>query len=275
METQIFMKSTIIFIHGMFQNAKSWNNWIKYFTDKGYNCIAESWPLHEGEPADLRANPPASLGELKLTTITQKYREIAAAQTEKPILIGHSVGGLIVQILVNEGLAKLGVPISSVAPNAMISLDWGFAKNSAAIMNPLKGDEPFMMDMEGFQGSFANSMTLEAVKQPFEQTATHDSRNVLRDCLGEDGKVDLDLPHVPLLFVAGENDEIIPYELCEKNAKAYTDELSRTDYRMFNKRSHFICYEPGYEEVLKVIANWIEENENSPAYDVASIEIDH
>ena len=62
-------------------------------------------------------------------------------------------------------------------------------------------------------------MSLEAVKQPYEQTATHDSRNVLRDCLGEDGKVDLDLPHVPLLFIAGEKDEIIPYELCEKKPK--------------------------------------------------------
>ncbi|MFD1257645.1 alpha/beta hydrolase [Mucilaginibacter terrae] len=267
------MKSTIIFIHGMFQNAKSWGKWVEYFTAKGYNCIAESWPLHEGEPADLRANPPVGLGELRLATITQKYRELAASQTEKPIIIGHSVGGLITQILVNEGLAKLGVPISSVAPNGMISLDWGFAKNSAMIMNPLKGDEIFTMDLEGFQGAFANTLTLEAAKVPFEQTATHDSRNVLRDCLGDDGKVDLDLPHVPLLFVAGEKDEIIPYELCEKNAEAYTDEISFVDHRTFNNRSHFICYEPGYEEVLSFVANWIEQKENAPAFDTTPIKI--
>jgi pimeloyl-ACP methyl ester carboxylesterase len=269
------MKSTIIFIHGMFQNAKSWDKWVQYFTEKGYNCIAESWPLHVGEPADLRANPPAGLGELRMATIIQKYRELAATQSEKPILIGHSVGGLITQILVNEGLAKLGVPISSVAPNGMISLDWGFAKNSAMIMNPLKGDEVFTMDLEGFQGSFANTLSLDAAKTPFEQTATHDSRNVLRDCLGEDGKVDLDLPHVPLLFVAGKEDQIIPYELCEKNAKAYTDEVSFVDHRTFDNRSHFICYEPGYDEVLSFVANWIEQRENGPAYNAAPIEIDH
>lgn len=269
------MKSTIIFIHGMFQNAKSWDKWVQYFTEKGYNCIAESWPLHEGEPAQLRTNPPAGLGELKLATVTDKYRQLATAQTEKPIIIGHSVGGIITQILVNEGLAKLGVPISSVAPNGMISLDWGFAKNSATIMNPLKGDEPFIMDLEGFQASFANTLTLEQVQTPFEETATHDSRNVLRDCLGDDGKVDLDLPHVPLLFIAGEKDEIIPYELCEKNAKAYTDELSTVDYRMFTNRSHFICYEPGYEEIIDIVYDWVQRKEDVPAYAVDPIKIDH
>lgn len=264
------MKSTIIFIHGMFQNAKSWDAWVKFFSDKGYNCIAESWPLHEGEPSQLRANPPAGLGELKLYTVIDKFRNLVASQTEKPIIIGHSVGGLITQVLVNEGLAKLGVPISSVAPNGMISFDLDFAKNSALIMNPLKGDDIFEMDLESFQGAFANTMSLEAVKEPYERTATHDSRNVLRNCLGDDGKVDLDLPHVPLLFVAGEEDKIIPYELCEKNAKAYTDEISSVDYRQFSGKSHFICGEPGYEEVMAAIYEWIQQREDMPAYNTSS-----
>jgi len=269
------MKNTIIFIHGMFQNAQSWDKWVEYFTAKGYHCIAESWPLHEGDPASLRSDPPAGLGELRLATITEKYRQLAAAQTDKPILIGHSVGGLIVQLLVNEGLAKLGVPISPVAPNAMISFDWGFIKNSAMITNPFKGDDPFLMDLEGFHDSFCNTMTLEATQGPFERTATHDSRNVLRDCLGEDGHVDLDLPHVPLLFIAGEEDQIIPYELIEKNAKANTDELSRTDYRKFAQRGHFICREPGYEQVISAVSEWIEQKEDLPDYKTDEIKIDH
>ncbi|MVN89698.1 alpha/beta hydrolase [Mucilaginibacter aquatilis] len=268
------MKGTIIFIHGMFQNAKSWNNWVEHFTAKGYNCIAESWPLHEGEPAELRANVPNGLGELRLATITDKYRQLAAAQTEKPIIIGHSVGGLITQILVNEGLAKLGVPVSTVAPNAMISFDWGFVKNSALITNPLKGDDAFIMDAESFHGSFANTMSEEAAKQAWQDTATNDSRNVLRDCLGEDGKVDLDLPHVPMLFIAGEEDQIIPYELCEKNAKAYTDEISFTDHKTFANRSHFICNEPGWEEVLQTVSSWIDEKENAPTYNAQPIDIE-
>jgi pimeloyl-ACP methyl ester carboxylesterase len=260
------MKNTIIFIHGMFQNAKSWDNWVAYFTEKGYNCIAESWPLHEGDPADLRANIPAGLGELRLSQIINKFHKLVLEQPEPPILIGHSVGGLVAQILVNNNVAKLGIPISSVAPNAMISFDWGFFKNSTLISNPLKGDDPFIMDLESFHGSFCNTMSMEETTAAYEATATHDSRNVLRDCLGEDGKVDVDLPHVPLLFIAGAEDQIIPAGLNEKNAKAYNDELSYTDFKEFASRGHYICGQPGWEEVADHVFNWIEEKGNIPPY---------
>src|SRR5689334_11888047 len=89
------MKTTLVFIHGMFQNDKSWKNWVKYFSFKGYNCINEPWPLHHGDPADLRANPPEGLGDLRLRHVVSKYFEIVnAVEDEHVVLIGHSVGGL-------------------------------------------------------------------------------------------------------------------------------------------------------------------------------------
>lgn len=262
------MKGTIIFIHGMFQNGKSWDKWVNYFTEKGYNCLAPSWTLHEGEPAVLQQNPPAGLGELRLATLINQFYKLAEEQPEPPILIGHSVGGLIVQILVNNKLGKLGVPISSVAPNAMTSFEWGFIKNSALITNPFKGDDPFIMDLQSFHNSFCNTMTMEQTEIAYRETATNDSRNVLRDCLGEDGKVDVDIPHVPLLFVAGDEDQIIPASLIEKNAKAYTDELSYTDYKEFPNRGHFICGQSDWEQVAIYVYDWIEQKAALPPYKV-------
>ena len=247
----------IIFIHGMFQNPKSWDKWITYFTKKGYNCIAPAWPYHEGEPADLRQNPSSKLGELKLETIVNEIEKVAS-KTKEPILIGHSVGGLIVQLLINKGIGKAGVCIDSVAPNAMLSLDWGFFKNSALIANPFKGDEPFYTDPESFHDSFCNTMTMKESEEAFNAYATHDSRNVLRDCLGETGKVDLDLQHAPLLFIGGTEDQIIPPELNEKNANAYTDESSIVHYKEFANRGHFICGQPGWEEVADYTYDWLQ-----------------
>ena len=97
---------------------------------------------------------------------------------EKPIVIGHSVGGLIVQILSERNLISAGVCISSVAPNAMLSFDWGFFKNSAMITNPLKGDQLFPMDEKSFHDSFCNTMTMEESNAAYEKYALHDSRNV-------------------------------------------------------------------------------------------------
>ncbi|WP_374951447.1 alpha/beta hydrolase [Mucilaginibacter sp.] len=253
---------TIVFIHGMFQNPKSWDKWITYFTDKGYNCVAPAWPLHEGEPADLRQNPPAGLGDLELKTVVDEMERVVRAQGQPPIVIGHSVGGLITQLLVAKGLVDIGVPISSVAPNKMLAFDWGFMKNSALITNPIKGNEPFFTDLESFKGSFCNTMTDEETQVAYNETATHDSRNVLRDCLGPDGEIDVELPHVPMLFIGGEKDEIIPAPLNKRNSEAYTDPVSITLYKEFENRGHWICGQKGWEEVAGYIANFLQEHEN-------------
>jgi pimeloyl-ACP methyl ester carboxylesterase len=249
----------ILFIHGMFQNPKSWAKWTAYFTERGYNCVAPAWPYHAGEPSELRANPDPNLGDLSLQEIVDKMTS-AAERLDNPILIGHSVGGLVVQLLLNKGIGSAGVCIDSVAPNAMLAFDWGFMKNSALIANPFKGNTPFEMDAESFHGSFANTMTEEESKNAWEKFATHDRRNVLRDCMGEAGQVDLDLPHAPLLFIGGEKDEIIPPELNNKNAEAYTDENSQTFFQEFPGRGHYICGEPGWEEVVQSIDTWLAEN---------------
>ena len=71
------------------------------------------------------------------------------------------------------------------------------------------------------------------------------------------GQIELDLVTVPLLFIAAENDQIIPPELCKKNARAY-DELGKpVNYAMFPNRGHFICGEPQWEEVATHVADWI------------------
>lgn len=256
------MKNTIVLIHGMFQNARSWKNWISFFEARGYEVIAPSWPCHEGEPAALRAHPPGELGDLTLERVLTSIETLIYSLPEKPIVIGHSVGGLLTQILLHRGLAKIGVAISSVAPNKMIDMDWDFMKNAATIANPFKGNDMVPMDLETFHHAFANTLTEAEVSVAFEETATHDSRNVFRDCMGSLGNIDTTAPHEPLLFISGAEDKICPADLNHKNFKAYTDENSVVSIREFPNRSHFICNEPGWEEVADAITNWLNTQES-------------
>jgi len=252
----------IIFVHGMFQNPKSWTKWVDYFSRKGYNCITPAWPKHAGEPSELRAHPTEGLGELTLDDVITEI-EVLALKYDNPIVIGHSVGGLIAQLLIQRNVAGIGVAINSVAPNMMMDFDWSFLKNATIIMNPLKGDEPIYTDPEMFHGSFANTLAEDEARTEFEKTATHDSRNVLRSCMGSTGHINLDAIHSPLLLIAGEKDEIIPASLVEKNYKAYTDENSITAFKEFSGRSHYICNEPGWEEVAEYIYNWLQQQEQT------------
>ena len=248
----------VMFIHGMFLNPKSWRSWQAFFATRGYDSFAPHWPLHEGEPADLRANVPAGLGELSLETVLRAMRE-AAAPHEDLTIVGHSVGGLLAQLLVAEGIGTAGVAICSVAPNRMLAMDWGFFRNSAAITNPLKGDDVFPMDADGFHKNFANTMDRPASDAAFEPFAVDDSRNVFRDCMTDVAKIDVDRPHAPLLFIGAEQDEIVPSPLCKRNAEAYTDRGSRADFFEFKGHGHFICGEPGWEAVAAHVADWLDQ----------------
>ncbi|MCL4638940.1 MULTISPECIES: alpha/beta hydrolase [Olivibacter] len=254
----------IIFIHGMFLTAKSWKPWEKFFGARGYNCRSLFWPLHEDEPAILRSNPPANLGDLHLDEVVASMTH-EILKHDKPVVIGHSVGGLIAQLLANKDLVSLAVTISSVAPNAMLEFDWNFIKNSALITNPLKGNKPFVMDETSFHQFFANTLDKSTSDIAWEDYAVYDSRNILRDCMGPVGQVDLNKPHIPLLFIIGEEDKIIPVALAQKNARAYTDSESIVNFKSFPQRSHFICGEPGWEEVADYVYTWIKGQQTEPS----------
>jgi esterase/lipase len=252
------MKQKIIFIHGMFLTPKSWNAWVSFFEGLGYACDAPAWPFHDGEPASLRTQVPAGLGALDLATVTTTYRQWIEALPEKPVIIGHSLGGLIAQKLMAEGLAKAVVGICSVAPNRMLALDWGFLRNSASITNPFAGDEPYEMTPEGFRKNFANTMTKEASDAAFEAFAVHESRQVLRDIFDSEGEIDLSKPHAPLLLIGAEKDEIIPASLVRRNAHAYEDKRSHHESIEYSSRGHLICAQDGWEEVAMRISNWLD-----------------
>ncbi|HEY0254427.1 MAG TPA: alpha/beta fold hydrolase, partial [Kofleriaceae bacterium] len=178
----------------------------------GHTCVAPAWRDHAGEPAALRANPPATLGDLTLEEVISAMElEVrnAAQGNDLPIVIGHSVGGLVTQLMI----AVAGVPISSVAPNRMLTLDWPFFKNVTTIVNPLKGDKPQLQTVESFHASFCNTLDNAQAAVAFETTATHDSGNVLRRCLGSAGHIDLDQAHAPMLFISGSEDRIVPAHL--------------------------------------------------------------
>lgn len=258
------MKKTIIFVHGMFQNPKSWTGWVNFFESKGYQCIVPAWPYHDGEPTDLRNHIPEKLGDLELDDIITPIETEILKLDEKPIVIGHSVGGLIAQLLLARGVVSSAVAICSVAPNKMITFDWSFFKNAATIANPLKGNDPIPMDLETFKGAFANTLTDQQAQVEFEKTATPDSRNVFRTCMTDSADIDVELPHAPLLLISASEDMICPASLIEKEHDAYTDESSITDLKEFEGRSHYICNEPGWEEVATYTENWIAKHLQDP-----------
>ena len=240
----------------MFMNPKSWAAWIRYFEKLGYNCKAPAYQFHDGEPADLRKKIPGSLGKLNLPTVLQAFRNLLKQFESKPVLIGHSLGGSITQMMVYEGLAQAGICIDSAPVGGLFSTKWSFLKSNLPVLNPFKGDEAFLMTYEQFHYTFCNTMSMEDTKKAYDAFVVPESRNLARTT-GSATKLDFSKPHAPLLFIAGEKDNIIPHSLNEKNWQSYKDKDSKTDFKLFQGRTHFICGQEGWEEVAAFVSDWI------------------
>ena len=248
---------TIVFIHGLFMNAKSWNNWKIYFEKKGYICIVPDYPHHKGEPADLRKDIPEGLGNLTLTEVVDYYTEIIIKLDEKPILVGHSMGGLIVQILINRDLAVAGISIDPAPPKGVFSFKWSFIKANLPTINPLKGVKACLPSVKWFKYAFCNTMTMEEAKKIYEDLLVPESRKIPRESTKKAGKIDFKKAHVPLLIIAGEKDNIIPSSLNKKNVKKYKNEECIVDFKEFEGRTHILCVQKGWEEIADDIDSWI------------------
>ncbi len=251
------ISKTIVFVHGMFENPKAWNGWKKYFEEQGYACHAPAYPYHEGEPSYLREHIDPRLGTLTLKEVIKTFSDFVETLSQKPILIGHSMGGLIVQKLVAAGKAAAGVCINSVAPKGIFVFAGTSIKSSFPIINPFKGDAPYLPDINWLHYAFCNTLTLEETKDVYEALIVPESRNVARNSLGSDASIDFKNPHAPLLFVAGEKDNLISPQLNRKNFEAYPVAGGPKEFKQFSGRTHYILGQKGWEEVAEFVLSWL------------------
>src|SRR4029078_6320394 len=103
-------KKTIVFIHGLWIHASSWKPWIDFFNQHGYTTLGPAWPGDSATVAESRANPEA-IANKGVVEIADSFAEVITALPEPPILIGHSFGGLIAQVILGRGLASAAIAI--------------------------------------------------------------------------------------------------------------------------------------------------------------------
>jgi len=248
---------TIVFIHGLFMNPKSWSPWISHFEKIGYTCYAPAYPYHEGEPEELRKKPSAKLNNLTLDEVYKSISSFILSLPESPILIGHSMGGLIVQKLLANNIGLAGIAIDSAPPKGIVSSKWSFLKSNLPVINPLQGNTVFLPGLKWFHYAFCHLMTMEQAKASYNQLVVPESRNIPRSSAGKDGIIDFKKPHAPLLIIAGEKDHIVPAAMNKKNFLAYKANTGILNFKLFENRTHFICVQENWEEVANYIADWL------------------
>jgi pimeloyl-ACP methyl ester carboxylesterase len=246
----------ILFVHGMYMNAHSWKPWIARATQRGLVATAVSWPYHQGEPEERREHIDPRLGRLTFGAVVASLKAHIDDMPEQPILIGHSIGGLAVQKLLNDGYGRAGVAISPAPPLGVLSLAPDFFKANWPHLDPFARDRPIVMTRERFHYTFCNTMTRAESDEAYELYVVPESRNVPRTTLTRQGYVDFSRDHVPLMLIAGDSDHLTPAPMIHRNARRY--ELV-VEVREFAGRSHFICNQDGWEEVADAAFDFVSE----------------
>ncbi len=251
---------SIVFITGAFVTSACWDEWREYFERRGFSTIAPPWPFKVGTAAELRDKQPndIELARLTLPQLIDHYAAIVKSYPEKPIVIGHSLGGLITQILVNRDLVAAGVAIHSVPTLGVFPYEFSFLKagwKSLGLFTSI--NKTYLMSFKDWQYAFVNDMPLIEQKAAYEKFTIPESKRVARGGLTSAASVDYAKAHPPLLLTAGTTDNIIPAHLNYRNFRKYKKNGSVLDYKEFEGRNHFVLGQPGWEADAAYVLDWI------------------
>ena len=248
---------TIFMIHGMWGGPWYWTNYRRFFEAQGYRCVTPTLPYHDMDP---KAEPDPRLGRTGLLDYAEALEQEIRQLDEKPILMGHSMGGLLAQILGERGLSASLVLLTPAPPSGIMALSpsvvksfwsvmtsWGFWKKP---MRPTFSEAVYsMLNLlpEDQQKRVYNNFVYESGRAAFEIGYW------LFDTQGA-SKVDESGITCPVLVVAGARDRITPASVVRKVAQKYR---TVSTYKEFENHAHWVVGEPGWEEIADYTALWL------------------
>jgi len=269
MNTDHASPDTIVLVHGLWMTPRSWENWVTYYGNQGYRVLTPGYPGFEVEVEALRANP-SIIANLTVPETVDHLAGVIEALDRPPIIMGHSFGGTLTQLLLARGLGASGVVIDSAPTEGVRVNPISQIRSLFPILNnPAKRHQAAGFTPEQFHYAFTNTLSAEDSKAVYDRYHIPAPGSWVWAygliANWKPGKqetaVDYDNDaRAPLLFIAGGADNIMPPSVNKSNADHYRNSASLTEYREFPGRSHWTCAEPGWEQIADYALSWSTEH---------------
>jgi pimeloyl-ACP methyl ester carboxylesterase len=256
---------TIVLVHGLWMTPRSWEGWVAHFEAKGYRVLTPAYPGFEVEVEALREDP-TPIADADITATINHLADVVESVEKPPIIIGHSFGGTLTQILLARGLGAAGVVVDSAPTEGVRTNPPSQIKSLFAILkNPAKRHQAAGFTPEDFHYAFTNTLSREESDKVYDRYHIPAPGRWVWDygliANFKPGHQETWVDYAsderaPLLFIAGGEDHIMPASVNKSNAKKYHKSSALTEFHEFEGRSHWTCAEPGWEEVADYALSW-------------------
>jgi pimeloyl-ACP methyl ester carboxylesterase len=246
----------VVFVHGLWLLAGSWDRWRTVFEEAGYTTLAPDWPDDAATVEEANANPEV-FAHKSVGQVADHFEDVITKLNKRPAVIGHSFGGLLVQILAGRGLAKATVAIDPGPFRGVLPLPFSALKSAAPVIgNPANHGRAVPLTFDQFRFGFANAVSEEEAHQLYADFAVPASGIPLFQAATAnlnpwtEAKVDTKNPdRGPLLVISGEKDNTVPWAIANGDFKRQKYNKGVTEIVEIPNRGHALVIDSGWREV--------------------------
>jgi pimeloyl-ACP methyl ester carboxylesterase len=257
-------KTPVVFIHGLWLLASSWDNWVGVFEEAGYAGVTPVWPDDPLTVEEALANPEV-MAKKSLKQITDHTAEVIDALEKKPAVMGHSTGGLMAQMIADRGISAATVAIDPGPFRGVLPVPFSALKSAFPVLsNPLNRSKAVTLTLDQFKYGWANALTDEEAKEIYERYHVPAPALPLMQMVNAnlnpatEAKLDPKNPaRGPLLIIDGEKDHTVPWAIASASYKKQKANEAVTEIKSIPNRGHSLTIDSGWREVCDTALEFV------------------
>jgi non-heme chloroperoxidase len=250
-------RTPVVFVHGLWLLPSSWDRWAAVFEEAGFAPLTPGWPDDPETVAEANAHPEVFAGK-SVGHVADHFAGLIGELDRKPVVIGHSFGGLITQMIAGRGLAAASVAIDPAPFRGVLPLPFSSLRAARPVLgNPANFHRAVPLTYDQFRYAFANAVSEEEAKELYETFAVPAPGEPLFQTAvaninpWTEVKVDtLRADRGPLLIISGEKDHTVPWAIANASYKKQArNESAITEITELPGRGHALTIDSGWREV--------------------------
>jgi non-heme chloroperoxidase len=256
-------RTPVVFIHGLWLLPSSWQRWVQAFEEAGFAALTPTWPDDPETIAEARANPEVFAGKT-VGQVADHVAQVIGRLDAKPVVIGHSFGGLLAQITAGRGLSAATVAIDPAPFRGVLPLPISALRSAMPVLaNPANRKRAVTLTFEQFRYGWANAVPEAEAHQLYDDFhVAAPGAPLFQAALANvnpftEAKVPDHADRGPLLLISGGADHTVPWAITNASFKRQHRHYGVTEITEVPNRGHSLTIDSGWREVADTALTFV------------------